>query len=117
MVYQGSKNRISKQIIPILQKEIDDNNIKVFIDGCCGGCNIIDKIKNVDRKIAIDNNPYLIALYNYAVYGEGDFPQSITKDDWNNMKANPSNYEPWLIGLTSIFCSFGTKGWRGGVLR
>ena len=37
MIYQGSKNRLAKYIIPILQKYIDENNIKLFIDCFCGG--------------------------------------------------------------------------------
>ena len=31
MGYQGSKNRISKILVPIIQKYIDDNNIKTLI--------------------------------------------------------------------------------------
>lgn len=30
--YLGSKSRIAKFIVPILQKEIDDNNINVYIE-------------------------------------------------------------------------------------
>lgn len=56
MVYQGSKTKYAKEIVPILQNEIDKNNIKTFIDGMCGGCNIIDKIK-CENKIAYDINP------------------------------------------------------------
>lgn len=44
MVYQGSKNRISKFLVPIIQKYIDDNNIKTYIEPMVGGANIIDKI-------------------------------------------------------------------------
>ena len=29
----------------ILQKLIDDNNIKTYIEPFCGGCNVIDEIK------------------------------------------------------------------------
>ena len=47
MVYQGSKNRLAKFLVPIIQKYIDDNNIKTYIEPMCGGANLIDKIKCV----------------------------------------------------------------------
>lgn len=56
MVYQGSKRRYTKYIVPILQEAIDSNSVDTFVDLCCGGCNIIDKIK-AEKKIAVDNNP------------------------------------------------------------
>jgi len=45
MVYMGSKAKYAEWIVPILQKAIDDNNVKIYIEPFCGGCNIIDKIK------------------------------------------------------------------------
>lgn len=45
----GSKSRIAKYIIPIIQRYIDDNKINTYIEPFCGGCNIIDKIKS-DKK-------------------------------------------------------------------
>ena len=40
----GSKSRIAKDIVPIIQKCIDDNKIETYIENFCGGLNIIDKI-------------------------------------------------------------------------
>ena len=37
MVYLGSKNKISKFLIPILQKIIDENDIKVYWEPFGGG--------------------------------------------------------------------------------
>lgn len=34
--YVGSKNRISKYIVPIIQKYIDDNNIKAYYEPFAG---------------------------------------------------------------------------------
>lgn len=72
MVYQGSKTRYAQYIVPILQKTINITNAETFIDGCCGGCNIIQDIK-CKNKIAIDLNNDLIELYKYAItaYKEG----------------------------------------------
>lgn len=45
MVYQGSKNRISKYLLPIIHKYIEENNINTYVELFCGGCNLIDKVR------------------------------------------------------------------------
>ena len=67
MVYQGSKNRISKYLLPIIHKYIEENNINTYVELFCGGCNLIDKVK-CKNKIACDYNEDLIALLKYAKY-------------------------------------------------
>ena len=37
MVYQGSKNRTAKYLIPIMNNIIKNNNIEHFFDMCVGG--------------------------------------------------------------------------------
>lgn len=113
MIYQGSKARFSKYIVPIIQKYIDENNIKTFIDGMCGGCNIIQDVK-CDFRIAFDINPYLIDLYKRAVYDDIKFPDDITKEDWDRCKEHPENEEKWFVAATAFFCSYFAKGFRGG---
>ena len=61
MVYQGSKARIAKDIVPILQECIDRNKVSKYIEPFVGGANIIDKV-NCFYKIGYDINEYLIAL-------------------------------------------------------
>ena len=61
MKYIGSKNRISKDIAPILQKCIDNNQSQVYIEPFVGGANMIDKIK-CNIKIGLDIHRELIAL-------------------------------------------------------
>ena len=68
MKYFGSKSRIAKYIVPILQKEIDENQIRTYLEVFCGGCNVIDKIK-CEHRIANDLNPYLIALLKHVAGG------------------------------------------------
>lgn len=65
MVYQGSKSRIAKYIVPIIQKYIDYYNIKTYIEPFVGGANVIDKIQ-CERRIGSDVNKYLISLLKYA---------------------------------------------------
>lgn len=44
MKYIGSKSKLAKYIVPIIQDYIDKSEKKIFIDIFVGGANIIDKI-------------------------------------------------------------------------
>lgn len=62
MKYVGSKARISKYIIPILQDMIDKNGIETYVEPFVGGGNLIEKISCKNR-IGYDNNYYLIEFW------------------------------------------------------
>lgn len=86
MKYVGSKNRISKYIAPIIQKCIDDNNIKIYFEPFVGGANMIDKIK-CEKRIGNDNNKYLIALLNVIQQGWNPLEEiNMTKTLYNDIK-------------------------------
>ena len=68
MKYMGSKSRIKKHIIPILQNIIDKNNIETYIEPFAGGMNVIDSIKCKNR-IANDISTPLIELFKALVNG------------------------------------------------
>ena len=44
MKFFEGKTKYKKEIVPILQKLIDENRVTQFVDCFCGGCNIIDRI-------------------------------------------------------------------------
>ena len=50
MIYQGSKNRLAKYIVPILQSYIDKNKIETYIEPFVGGGNVIDKIMYLAKR-------------------------------------------------------------------
>ena len=118
MNLMGSKLRISKQIVPIIQKYIDDNNIYYYMEPFCGGLNIIDKIK-CDRKFAYDLNKYLIYLFIH-VKESGKLPDSISKNLYDSArKAWHENnkdgmFANWQIGCIGWLCSFSGRGFDGG---
>lgn len=60
MRYIGSKNRISKELVPVIQSYINENTSQ-YIEPFVGGANVIDKIQH-SVKIGYDVNEYLIEL-------------------------------------------------------
>lgn len=128
----GSKSRIAKYIVPILQKEIDDNNINVYIEPFCGSCSIIDKIK-CDRKIANDYNPYLIALLEHVANG-GGLSKSVPKELYDKARAvyykiekapwykqreilDLSEFELWELGAIGFLASYNARFYDGGYAK
>lgn len=115
MKYMGSKARISKDIVPILQKCIDTVHAHFYIEPFVGGANIIDKI-NCDFKFGCDNNSYLIALLQHVQDG-GELPIDISRETFNDVKKNKDKYEPWFVGCCSYLASYCARGFSGGYAR
>lgn len=113
MKYVGSKNRLSKQLAPIIQSYIDGMGDKCngYWEPFVGGANMIDKIKCKD-KYGTDKHKYLIALLRHVQQTVDDLPNTITEDEYKAVNANPDNYPDWYVGLVG-FCSFGGKWWGG----
>ena len=111
MRYVGSKNRLSKELAPIIQSYII-NDCKGYIEPFVGGANMIDKIK-YNNKIGYDNNPYLIALLNHVKLTTDDIPEEITKEHYYDVKNNQCNYDEWYVGLIGFCGSFSAKFWGG----
>lgn len=111
MKYVGSKNRLAKDLAPIIQSYIDDNNITRYWEPFVGGANMIDKIK-CEYKFGSDIHPYLIILLKQAQADTGVFPETISEEEYKAVRANPQNYPNWYVGLVG-FCSFGGKWWGG----
>lgn len=49
----GSKAKITKYIVPIIQQKIDESGARYYVEPFAGGCNVIDKIK-AEYRIASD---------------------------------------------------------------
>ena len=115
MIYMGSKNRLSKEIVPIIQKYIDNmDNCKGFLVPFCGGANIEDKIK-CDKKISCDIDLYLIACLTKLRDGWQP-PQEVTREEYIEIKNNKDLFPLELVGYIGYELSFGAK-WFGGYVK
>lgn len=109
MVYMGSKNRIAKELIPIITKDLKPN--QWYVEPFVGGANMIDKIEH-PYKLGADNNKYLIALLE-AVQNGQELPEHITKDEYIAVKTNKDNYPDWYVGFVGFVSSFRAKFFGG----
>lgn len=109
MVYMGSKNRIAKELIPIITQDLQPN--QWYVEPFVGGCNMIDKIDH-PYKLGSDNNKYLIALFK-AIQNGQELPEYITKDEYQEVKANKDNYPDWYVGFVGFCCSFRGTFFKG----
>lgn len=109
MKYVGSKARLSKDIVPIINKLIKENNIDTYIEPFVGGANMIEHI-NCNRKIGYDSNKYLISMWIKLQKGWIP-PMEFTKEEYIDVKNNMENkYEDYFIGLVG-FCATYNAGW------
>lgn len=120
MKYMGSKSRIAKYIVPILQKYIDDNNIEFYWEPFVGGANIIDKI-SCKTKSGTDKNKYLIALLNHVANG-GTLYESVPKELYDKARTaynngDTSEFEDWEIGNIGFLASYNGRFFDGGYAK
>ena len=66
MKYMGSKKRIWKYIAPIILENRKEGQL--YVEPFCGGCNSISQVDG--RRIAGDNNPYLISMLKSVIASE-----------------------------------------------
>ena len=92
MKYQGSKARLSKDLAPIFNKIIAENNIDVYCEPFVGGANMIQHIK-AHTKIGLDNNKYLIAFFK-AIQSNWNPLESVvmSRNLYALAKTNPNLY-------------------------
>lgn len=111
MKYMGSKSRIAKQIVPIIQNYIDQSTKKAYIEPFVGGANVIDKIV-CDYRVGFDINKYLIALLQYAATG-APLPDTISREKYAEVRANKEAFDPWFVGCVGFLASYNGKFFGG----
>lgn len=120
MKYFGSKTRIAKYIVPILQKEIDDNNITTYYEPFVGGANIIDKIK-CEQKYGYDINKYLIALHQWVQMDNELLPE-VPKYYYDEIRNalyldDTSRYDDWEVACVALLASYNGRWIDGGYAK
>ena len=105
MKYMGSKNRIAKEILPIMLKERGE---RTWVEPFVGGANIIDKVKG-DR-IGSDNQQYVIALYKALQNGYVP-PKEVSSDFFFEVENNKDKYPKELVGYLGTQLTFGCEWW------
>ena len=117
MKYMGSKSKIKKEVLPILQKIIEDNNISTYIEPFVGGANIIDSIK-CQNKIGGDKSETLIELLKYVRDG-GELPSEVSKELYDEVRRNKNNdkYDKWFIGAIGYLASYNGRYFDGGYAK
>lgn len=85
MKYVGSKNRLSKDLAPIIQNYIDNNNIKNYWEPFVGGANLIDKIK-CENRYGSDIHKYLIALLQHVQITTDDLPSTFDENEYKTVR-------------------------------
>lgn len=112
MKYMGSKNRIAKDIVPImLSKRI---NNQWWVEPFVGGGNIIDKVTG--KRLGADINKYVIDALIAIRDNVLDLPKNnkeFTEYDYNELKKNDDYKYKGYAGFTF---SYGAK-WLGGWSR
>lgn len=114
MKYMGSKSRIAKDIVPIIQGFISANNIDTYIEPFVGGANVIDKIK-CNKRIGTDKNKYLIALLKRVAEGQ-PLLENVPRELYNEVRENFKSgiYEDWYVGNVGFLASYNGRWFDGG---
>ena len=114
MKYVGSKNRLAKELVPIIQSHIT-NETKGYLEPFVGGANMIDKIE-CNNKFGCDIHEELIELLKYVQDTNNILPKTITEEEYNKVRLNKDKYEKWYVGLVGFCATFGAK-YFGGYAR
>lgn len=114
MKYVGSKNRIAKELAPIIQSYITDETVD-YLEPFVGGANMIDKIR-CKNKYGCDIHEELIELLKYVQDLSNELPQHISEEEYIKVKDDKKNYPKWYVGLVGFNATFGAK-YFGGYAR
>ena len=110
MKYLGSKNRIAKQILPIM---LEGRTNETWVEPFVGGANMIDKVEG--NRIGSDKNRYIISLHK-ALQNGWKPKKNITKEEYVKLKENREDYEDYEVGYYGTQLVFGSV-WFGSYRR
>lgn len=118
MKYMGSKSRIAKYIVPIIQTYVD-NYSSTYVEPFVGGANVIDKVK-AKNKIGFDLNPYLIALLQ-RVRDKKPLYEEVSKELYDKARSSYNNktqeFTDWELGNIGFLASYNGRFFDGGYAK
>lgn len=107
----GSKQRLAKDIVPIINDFIKNNNINIYIEPFVGGANMMEYIR-CKEKIGADNNEYLIDMWQSLQTGWRP-PETMSKEMYEDIKNNKDEYGKSLVAVAGFCATYNAK-WFGG---
>ena len=110
----GSKNRIAKEILPIILKERNEN--QWYVEPFCGGLGTFDKVDG--NRIGADKNKYLIAMWK-GLQENREKPMQITKQLYSKARIEFNNgtnieFDDFNIGWIGWMGSYNGRFFDGG---
>ena len=122
MKYMGSKSRITKYIVPIIQSFIDESGYTTYYEPFVGSASVIDKIK-CENRIGSDVNKYLIALLNHVKY-DGLFVDEVSKEEYDKVRDfyngkgdGKEVFYDWYVGMVGFLASYNGRFFDGGYAK
>jgi len=114
MKYMGSKNRIAKEILPIILKNRETK--QHYVEPFCGGLGTFDKVSG--PRIANDKNKYLIAMWR-GLQENQQRPYDISKELYSKARTEFNNgtnieFSDFEIGWIGFMASFNGRFFDGG---
>lgn len=114
MKYMGSKNRLAKQLLPILLKDRYEG--QYYVEPFVGGCNLIDKVDG--NRIGSDKNELLIEMWKGLQQGK-ERPLIISKQLYDKAREffNKNDYsemDKFTVGWIGFAASFNGRFFDGG---
>lgn len=116
MRYMGNKRRIVNDILPVILAAWKPG--QSYVEPFCGSCSVIQKVPKDVRRIANDNNRYLIAMWEKLTTTSWQPPTTIDKpfydrvrDSWHN---DDGKYDDALIGWVGFMASRSGRFFDGG---
>lgn len=104
----GSKARLSKDLVPIINNVIEKYNVKNYIEPFVGGANVIDKVE-CENKVGYDKHKYLIAFLNKIKEGYNP-PEKVTPEHYKEVKQSffdkDEKYDDYYYGTIGFLAAF-----------
>ena len=117
--YMGSKSKIAKYIVPIIQSYVEKDRAEVYVELFVGGANVIDKVK-AEYKVGYDINPYLIALLKRVQSGKPlleEVPFELYDKARKAFYNKTSEFKDWEIGNIGFLASYNGRFFDGGYAK